>query len=129
MKIKDKFKEAEESTQKHWRGIILSNYALLQCYQWFELLESQRPEIRMIDNSQTVDDGKPIENIHYIDIQNLHFGFNPIVIMNEVKLHDFLEWFLELEEETFYEETEEGWSNWLDFTYMARAFNHFVTEV
>jgi hypothetical protein len=49
--------------------------------------------------------------------------------MNELKLHEFFEWFLELDAETFEEENEDGVSNWLDFNYMARAYNHYITEV
>jgi hypothetical protein len=127
MKIKDKFVTAEAEMQSFWRGMILSNYALMQCYQWFTILENERPSVKI--NNEEFDTGKPVEAIRYQDIYNLHFGINPKVVMNELKLHEFFEWFLELEEETFEEETEDYISNWLDFTYMARAYNHYITEV
>lgn len=127
MKIKDKFVTAEAEMQSFWRGMILNNYALLQCYQWFTILENERPSVKI--NEEELDNGKPVDTIHYQDIYNLHFGLNPHVVMNELKLHEFFEWFLELEAETFEEETDGDISNWLDFKYMARAYNHYITEV
>ena len=125
MKIKDKFKETED-IQSFWRGQILTNYALLQCHQWFALLSKPRPAVKI--GEETVDAGDPLDKVCFYDIHNLHFGLNPVNIIHECKLHEFFEWFLDLEEETFEEEDEDGVSNWLDFQYMARAWNFYIME-
>lgn len=126
MTIKETYLKAEPDTQKFWRGLILRNYSLIQTWLWFNDLESPRPAIKTGD--EVLDDGKPVENIHFEDICKLANSLHVGTMFNSIELRDFLDWFLDLETDAFYEEDENGWSSWISFEYMARAYNHYILE-
>ena len=92
-----------------------------------KLLENPRPEIRT--GNEVMDDGKPVENIHFADILKLHFSLSPNVTIAEITFSAFFDWFIELDENAFYEETEDDFSTWLDYSYMSRAWNYYINHL
>lgn len=127
MTIRQRFEEcSDESTKKFWRGLILRNYSLLMCHQWFSVMENPRMGIKCGD--EVVDDGKPIENIRWEDIYKMVFSLNPMVATRAVELNNFFDWFLDLDVEAYEEETEEDYINFLDFKFMGKAFNDYIAK-
>ena len=127
MTIRQRFEECEdESTKKFWRGLILQNYSLLMVHQWFAVLENSRPAIKC--GGDDVDDGKPIENVHFEDIYKMVFSLNPMCAMRAVELNNFFDWFLDLEVETYEEETEDDHISFMDFQFMGKAWNDYIQK-
>jgi hypothetical protein len=126
MTIRERYKNADEDIQKIWRMSIMRNFSLLQVYEWFTILENPRPSIKIGD--QIEDDGKPVENIHFEDILKAVHSLSPAHIKHDLVLDLFIDWFLDLESDRFEESNEDSFSNFLDFGYMARAWNYYVTN-
>lgn len=126
MKISDKIREADSEMGEFWRNEILENFSLLRVYYWFSILKSPRPVMRI--GNEIIDDGKPKDNISFEDIYKLTRSLSVAYIQHNIKISSFINWFLSLDEETYYEETDEDFSNFLDFAYMARAWNDYIKE-
>jgi len=127
MTIRERYKNADEDIQKIWRMSIMRNFSLLQVYEWFTILENPRPSIKIGD--QIEDDGKPVENIHFEDILKAVHSLSPAHIKHDFVLDSFIDWFLDLESDRFEESNEDSFSNFLDFGYMGRAWNYYVTNM
>ena len=126
MRISDKIREADKEISEIWRNDILENFSLLRVYYWFSILKSHRPAMRF--GNEIIDDGKPKDNISFEDIYKLSHSLSLPNIQHNIKINSFVNWFLSLDEETYYEETDEDCSNFLTFAYMVRAWNDYIKE-
>lgn len=124
MIIKDKIREADEEIQKFWRNAIIDNISLLKTYYWFAILKDVRPVMKI--GEEIVDDGKPKDNISFNDIYKVYHSLSIDNIRYKLKIDSFIDWFLVLDEDAYYEETDDDISNFLDFGYMVRAWNDFL---
>jgi hypothetical protein len=124
MIIKDKIREADEEIQKFWRNAIIDNISLLKTYYWFAILKDVRPVMKI--GEEIVDDGKPKDNISFDDILKVFHSLSVDNIRYKLQIDSFIDWFLVLDEDAYYEETDDDISNFLDFRYMARAWNDFL---
>ena len=126
MRISDKNREADKEIGEIWRNDILENFSLLRVYYWFSILKHSRPVMRL--GNEIIDDGKPKDNISFEDIYKLSYSLSIPYIQHNIKINSFVNWFLSLDEETYYKETDEDISNFLDFAYMVRAWNDYIKE-
>lgn len=126
MRISDKIREADSEIAEIWRNDLLENFSLLRVYYWFSILKSPRPVMRI--GNEIIDDGKPKDNISFEDIYKLTRSLSVPYIQYNIKINSFINWFLSLDEETYYEETDEDFSNFLTFEYMVRAWNDYIKE-
>lgn len=126
MRISDKIREADKEIGEIWRNDILENFSLLRVYYWFSILKSPRPAMRF--GNEIIDDGKPKDNISFEDIYKLSQSLSITYIQHNIKINSFINWFLSLDEESYYEETDEDCSNFLTFAYMGRAWNDYIKE-